>query len=136
MVSNEKMHDGCVFAYGSDGCKRSEILDLYRESHPNRVHADTTGDYASLTSIEICNGICGHRTTEEEIRRYQKESETNAGNLLTTSEAARLLHVHPNTLRRWGDNGEIPVSTVGRRRDRRFARSEINNLLLRYNIHK
>ncbi|MFO7662654.1 MAG: helix-turn-helix domain-containing protein [Chloroflexota bacterium] len=43
---------------------------------------------------------------------------------LTLSEAARLLDVHPTTLRRWANNGDIPtmVTPGGHRR---FALSEI-----------
>ncbi len=33
----------------------------------------------------------------------------NNGNWLTLSEAARLLDVHPTTLRRWANNGDLPV---------------------------
>ena len=31
---------------------------------------------------------------------------------LTLSEAAEQLGVHPTTLRRWADNGDIPVSVT------------------------
>ncbi len=43
---------------------------------------------------------------------------------LTLSEAARRLQVHPTTLRRWADNGDIPVLlTPGGHR--RFAASDV-----------
>jgi excisionase family DNA binding protein len=43
---------------------------------------------------------------------------------LTLSEAAELLGVHPTTLRRWADNGNVPVKvTPGGHR--RFLRSEL-----------
>jgi excisionase family DNA binding protein len=43
---------------------------------------------------------------------------------LTLSEAARLLDVHPTTLRRWANNGDIPVMvTPGGHR--RFASSDL-----------
>lgn len=47
---------------------------------------------------------------------------------LTLSEAAELLGVHPTTLRRWADNGKIPVKmTPGGHR--RFLRTELLNYI-------
>lgn len=43
---------------------------------------------------------------------------------LTLSEAARLLDVHPTTLRRWANNGDIPV-LVTPGGHRRFAATEL-----------
>ena len=41
--------------------------------------------------------------------------------LVTVREASQILHVHPNTLRKWSDQGLIPSCRIGQRRDRRFA---------------
>ena len=49
--------------------------------------------------------------------------------MLTTSELSRLLHVHPNTLRRWSDRGIIKTYRVGPRGDRRFSQDEITHFL-------
>jgi excisionase family DNA binding protein len=49
--------------------------------------------------------------------------------LLTTKEAARLLHVHENTLRRWNDSGIIQAYRISTRSDRRFRRDDIIHLL-------
>lgn len=43
---------------------------------------------------------------------------------LTLSQAAELLGVHPTTLRRWADNGDIPV-TITPGGHRRFLESEL-----------
>lgn len=53
---------------------------------------------------------------------------------LTLSEAAQLLGVHPTTLRRWADNGDIPVKfTPGGHR--RFLRAELlTHLVPRSNL--
>ena len=49
---------------------------------------------------------------------------------LTTTEAAELLGVHPDTLRGWADEGKIPVwRTPGGQR--RFQRSDLENMLRR-----
>lgn len=45
----------------------------------------------------------------------------------TLSEAAKLLSVHPSTLRRWANNGDIPVMTTPGGH-RRFAASDIASL--------
>jgi len=45
--------------------------------------------------------------------------------MLTVREVARLLHVHPNTLRRWSKNGRLRAYRITARGDRRFKREEI-----------
>ena len=49
--------------------------------------------------------------------------------LLTPKEAAKLLHVHENTLRRWSDRGVIQAYRITPRGDRRFRRDDIIHLL-------
>ena len=51
---------------------------------------------------------------------YEEDSD-----MLTSGEVARLLHLHINTVRRWGDNGIIEAQRIGRRRDRRFSLRDI-----------
>ena len=51
------------------------------------------------------------------------------GNLLTTSEVARMLHIHINTARRWSNRGVLRSCRVGPRRDRRFRREDIMDIL-------
>ena len=53
--------------------------------------------------------------------------------MLTVREVARLLHVHPNTLRRWSNNGRIKAYRITSRGDRRFKREEIARLLAEFN---
>jgi len=45
--------------------------------------------------------------------------------MLTTSEAARLLKVHPNTVRRWSNQGILKAYRIGPRGERRFRRDDI-----------
>ncbi|UCB43377.1 MAG: helix-turn-helix domain-containing protein [Dehalococcoidales bacterium] len=51
------------------------------------------------------------------------------GTLLTTSEVARMLHIHINTARRWSNRGVLRSCRVGPRRDRRFRREDIQGML-------
>jgi excisionase family DNA binding protein len=49
--------------------------------------------------------------------------------MLTVREVARLLHIHPNTLRRWSNDGRIKAYRITARGDRRFKREEIAHFL-------
>jgi len=49
--------------------------------------------------------------------------------MMTTAEAAQLLHVHTNTARRWSDKGVVKSYRIGPRRDRRFIPEDIIRLL-------
>jgi len=53
--------------------------------------------------------------------------------MLTVREVARLLHIHPNTLRRWSNNGRIRAYRITPRGDRRFRREEIARFLAELN---
>jgi excisionase family DNA binding protein len=53
--------------------------------------------------------------------------------MLTVREVARLIHVHPNTLRRWSNNGRIRAYRITPRGDRRFKREEIDHFLAALN---
>ncbi len=49
--------------------------------------------------------------------------------LLTLVEVADLMHVHPNTLRRWCGQGKIMSYRISIRGDRRFKKSDIDLFL-------
>ena len=50
--------------------------------------------------------------------------------ILTSSEVARMLHLHINTVRRWSDEGILKPYRVGPRGDRRFMRDEVRHFLV------
>jgi excisionase family DNA binding protein len=51
--------------------------------------------------------------------------------MLTVSDAARLLNVHVNTVRRWSNQGVLKAYRIGSRNDRRFHEEDIASFLLR-----
>jgi len=53
--------------------------------------------------------------------------------ILTLAEAAELLHIHVNTLRRWSDQGKIVANRFNSRGDRRYRQSDIVKFLSRLN---
>jgi len=56
-------------------------------------------------------------------------SATSNTQLLTVSDAARMLGVHANTVRTWTDQGVLRCLRINRRGDRRYARQEIARFL-------
>lgn len=49
--------------------------------------------------------------------------------LLTLSQASKLLSVHPNTLRQWDKKGILQSIRFGQRKDRRYKKEDILKLL-------
>ena len=51
--------------------------------------------------------------------------------MLTTSEVARKLNLHVNTIRRWSNQGILTAYRIGSRGDRRFKKQDIEELILK-----
>jgi len=51
-------------------------------------------------------------------------------NLLSIQEAADLLSVHPETLRRWDKEGKLQAVKVGERGDRKYRQEDLMRILL------
>jgi excisionase family DNA binding protein len=56
--------------------------------------------------------------------------------MLTVKEVAGLLNIHPNTLRRWSEQGRIVTYKINPRGDRRFKRGDIEKFLDEFNPYK
>ena len=50
-------------------------------------------------------------------------------NLLTVGQIAKLLHIHPNTVRRWSNRGILDSYRICNRGDRRFKKEDVEQLL-------
>jgi len=57
------------------------------------------------------------------------EVQSRNSRMLTTTEVAHLLHVHPNTVRQWANKGLLPAYRLGTRGDRRFKRKEVETFI-------
>ena len=71
---------------------------------------------------------------KEEMGKDMTNDE-HINDMLTVREVAQLLHVHPNTLRRWSNNGRIRAYRITPRGDRRYKREEIDRFLAELNSH-
>jgi excisionase family DNA binding protein len=69
----------------------------------------------------------------KEEMEEERTSDIHMDDMLTVREVARLLHVHPNTLRRWSNTGRIKAYRITPRGDRRFKREEIAKFLEEFN---
>lgn len=55
-------------------------------------------------------------------------SKQQLSELLTLSEASKILKVHPNTLRKWDKKGILRAVRFGQRGDRRYKKEDIDKL--------
>ena len=56
--------------------------------------------------------------------------------MLRVGEMARVLHVHPDTLRKWSGSGLIPSYRIGSRQDRQFLLNDVMDYLRSNSITK
>lgn len=59
----------------------------------------------------------------------KKPARANPDILLTIAQAAKILNVHVNTIRRWSNKGVLKTYRLGSRGDRRLKQGDINKLL-------
>jgi len=56
--------------------------------------------------------------------------------MLTTTEVARLLHIHPNTVRQWTNRGLLRAYRLGPRGDRRFKPEDVDSFVSQNGNHQ
>jgi predicted site-specific integrase-resolvase len=56
--------------------------------------------------------------------------------MLTVAEVTELIHIHPNTLRRWSEQGIIMTYRINSRGDRRYKKCDIDQFLNGFNPYK
>ncbi len=144
-----------ICSYSLDQCGAVEITDLLRNHGGVLIREASDWDVLKrtkrkrvidlrkrgLTFAEIGAklGLSKQRVSQmtrrsEKVRTRKGTSKkdpspNNANALLTTNEAADLLHIHPNTLRRWSDQGTIRTHRIGPRGDRRFRPQDLRDFL-------
>ena len=65
-----------------------------------------------------------------DVPRQQDQHGHDDGNaMLSVSVAARLLGIHPNTVRIWTESGVIQSYRIGPRKDRRIPASAVQSML-------
>jgi excisionase family DNA binding protein len=99
---------------------RDEQIISLRES--GLTYAEI-GRRLSLTRERVRQIIKGKSTTKK------KPDHNNPNALLTIAEAAEILNIHVNTVRRWSNKGIIETYRVGPRGDRRLRQGDVDKLL-------
>jgi len=61
--------------------------------------------------------------------KKDSKDEVSPTRMLTVSEVAHLLHVHPNTIRLWSKIGVLKSYRIGKRRDYRFNIDDVETFL-------
>ncbi len=63
------------------------------------------------------------------MRSEDVQRDASTASMLTISEVSRILRVHPNSVRRWANQGLIKAYRVGSRGDRRFMADDVSRFL-------
>ena len=82
------------------------------------------GRNLGLTRERVRQIISGHSTVKKKPARHNPDA------LLSTAEAAEVLNIHVNTVRRWSNKKILVTHRIGPRRDRRFRQQDIDDFLL------
>lgn len=104
-----------------------------------RLNSSRRAQVISLRKAGLTYAEIGRRlgVTKERVRQIikgettakKKPTPNDPDALLTTAEAAELLNVHVNTVRRWSNKGILETYRIGSRGDRRLRRRDIDKLL-------
>jgi len=87
---------------------------------------------SGLTYAEIGRRLGLSRERARQITKGNpplKKPELQSRVMLTTSDVAQLLGLHPNTVRRWNKKGILKSYRIAHRGDRRFRRKDVDSFL-------
>jgi excisionase family DNA binding protein len=87
---------------------------------------------AGLTYAEIGRRLgISHEWARQIIKGKPplKKTDLQSRLMLTTSDVAQLLGIHPNTVRRWNKQGILKSYRITNRGDRRFHRKDVDRFL-------
>ena len=137
-----------ICSYPVDGYSIDKIVDaisshssvlVRREDKWDFIQSSRRRDLRSLRNTGFSYAEIGRKLgmTGERVRQIVNERSTRnkrdltrvSKDLVTASEAAELLNVHVNTIRRWSTKGILPTYRIGSRGDRRFKRAEIEKFI-------
>lgn len=63
------------------------------------------------------------------MKNGSRQQEETGSDWLTVQQVSRLLHVHPNTIRKWSKQGLLQCWRVGPRGDRRFKPEDVHRMI-------
>jgi len=122
-----------------DALSSHSFVLFRREGEWDVIQSSRRRDMLSLRNIGFGYAEIGRKLglTGERVRQIvnkqstprRKELTKVSHDLVTAGEAAELLNVHVNTIRRWSNQGILPTYRIGSRRDRRFRRAELNKFI-------
>lgn len=70
-----------------------------------------------------------------EEERTHRSTATDICPMLTIKQVSQLMHVHPNTVRRWTEEGMITAYRITPRGDRRFREDDVSRFLVRFRLN-
>jgi len=128
--------------YLTEGADSSDCSPLVARSREAMTAGPNNSRYEQVTSLRkagLTYAEIGRKLglTRERVRQIakaepkakKKPARDDPDALLTTTEAAELLNVHVNTVRRWSNKGMLETYRIGSRGDRRLRRRDVDKLL-------
>ncbi len=80
---------------------------------------------ANYTLAQLPETLASMQAELDELRRRIEMLEGQTPDLLSTDEAAELLNVHPNTVKKMVRDGRLPATKPGAGRNWKIARADV-----------
>lgn len=106
---------------------RYRVITLHKRGLSNVEIAQIVGvSRQRVWTVLHANGDKREYAISASVRSASKKTQQAP---LSIASVAALLGVHPNTIRRWSDEGSISCFRLGRRQDRRFEHQSIMEMI-------